>query len=178
MASKRTPFTRKNTIKKPHAIRPAVFDDVPAILRIYNQSIVERIATADTEPRTLEDRQQWFEQFDSRYPLWVGVQDGQVVSYGNLLSYSPKDGYRHATENSVYVAQEARGRGLGRAMLEHLLIEAKRLEFHYMIARIFSHNEISIHLHTRLGFRELGLQKKIVRMDEKWFDVLLMDRLI
>jgi phosphinothricin acetyltransferase len=159
----------------PLSIRLALSSDVPELARIYNEAVVERIATADIEPRSLEERAQWFKQFDARNPIWVGEENGRVACYGALFSYSPKEGYRFATENSLYVSRDARGRGHGRAMLKHLIDEATRIGFRYVLARIFTHNETSIKLHAELGFRHLGLQKRIVEMDGRWYDVTLMD---
>jgi L-amino acid N-acyltransferase len=157
------------------AIRRAAETDVPELARIYNQALVERNATADMEPRTLEDRKQWFEKFSDRHPLWVGEEEGRVVCYGGLTPYSSREGYRFAAENTVYVAQEARGRGNGKTMLVHLISEARKLGLHYILARIFSHNEASLWLHAELGFKKLGIQRKIVEMDGRWYDVTLMD---
>jgi L-amino acid N-acyltransferase YncA len=156
-------------------IRSATLADISSIARIYNEAVVERIATADTEPRDIEDRSHWFGQFDDRHPIWVDERNGKVVSYGNLFRYSPKDGYRFAAENSVYVGADSRGKGFGRAMLVHVLAEAQRLGFCYMLARIFAHNEASLKLHASLGFKELGVQRRIVNMDDRWYDVVLMD---
>jgi L-amino acid N-acyltransferase YncA len=157
-------------------IRPAAASDLPSITRIYNEAIIERIATADLDPRTSEDRVEWFKQFDSRHPIWVGEELGAVVGYGALHTYSPREGYRFAVENAVYVAASERGRGFGRAMLEHVLAQATAIGFHYMLARVFTHNVPSIRLHASLGFRELGVQHEVVQMDGRWFDVTLMDR--
>lgn len=156
-------------------IRIAKSKDLPEIARIYNEAITERIATADMEPRTLKDRAEWFKQFDARYPIWVGEAEDGIVCYGALFKYSPREGYRFATENSVYVARSARGKGYGRVMLRHLVDEARRLGFRYILARIFSHNEASLKLHRELGFRQLGVQHGIVEMDGKPYDVTLMD---
>src|SRR4051812_3266725 len=94
-------------------IRPATPKDIPAITRIYNQSILERIATADMEPKTEADRAEWMKQFNPRFPLWVAEEAGRVLSYGGLSQYSPREGYRFAAENFVYVAADARGSGHG-----------------------------------------------------------------
>jgi phosphinothricin acetyltransferase len=157
------------------AIRRAAPSDLPAITRIYNEAVAERIATADTVERTLEERAAWFEQFDDRYPIWVGESSGETVAFGALFKYSPRDGYRFAAENSVYIARSARGQGHGRTMLEHLIVEARRIGLKYVLARIFTHNDVSLKLHAELGFRHLGLQKDIVEMDGRWYDVTLMD---
>jgi len=157
------------------AFRRALVPDVPELARIYNEAVLERIATADLEPRSLEERKEWFGQFDDRHPIWVGEESGRVVCYGALFKYSTKEGYRFATENSLYVSRDARGRGHGRAMLGHLLENARLLGFSYMLARIFTHNETSVRLHAERGFRTLGVQRRIVEMDGRWYDVTLMD---
>jgi L-amino acid N-acyltransferase len=157
------------------AIRRALAADVPEIARIYNQAVLERIASADTELKSLDDRLAWFGQFDDGHPIWIGEEDGRVACYGGLLKYSSKDGYRFAAENTVYVARETRGRGHGRTMLEHLIAEAKRLGLRYILAKIFTHNEVSLKLHAQQGFRELGLQRRVIEMDGRWYDVTLMD---
>jgi phosphinothricin acetyltransferase len=156
-------------------IRRARSADVSEITRIYNEAIVERIATADMQPRSVEERAEWLKQFDARYPLWVGEAKGRVVAYGALYKYSPREGYRFAAENGVYVERAARGKGYGQAMLKHVVSEAKRIGFRYVLARIFTHNEASLKLHERLGFKHLGLQKNIIEMDGRWYDVTLMD---
>lgn len=159
-------------------IRHASATDLPAITRIYNEAVIERIATADTTQRSLEDRAEWFRQFNDRFPIWVGTHQDtgdEVVAYGVLYQYSPRDGYRYAAENGVYVARAVRGKGYGRVMLKHVVLEARRIGFRYVLAKIFSHNEPSLKLHAELGFNDLGLQKNIVEMDGRWYDVMLMD---
>lgn len=151
-------------------IRRATISDVPAILEIYNQGIRSRLATCDEEDQTLEERKKWFEQFNEQYPLYVGLIEGLVVSYGCLFKYSPKSGYRFATENSIYVHDDYQGRGLGRLMLSHLISKARELGFKYMEARIFSHNTRSIALHESFGFKLVGVQPKIGCLDEKFYD--------
>lgn len=157
-------------------IRPAKAWDVPAITRIYNEAVAERSATADTEPRSLADRRKWFQQFDAKHPIFIGEEDGEVVAYGCLFAYSPKEGYRLARENSVYVAGSARGRGWGKKMLSHLILRARTLRLRYLWARIFAHNKASLALHRTLGFARVGRQKKVACMDGRWYDVVLLDK--
>lgn len=157
-------------------IRPAKARDVPAITRIYNEAVAQRISTSDIEPKTLADRRKWFRQFDKRHPIFVGEEDGKVVAYGCLCEYSPKAGYRFTAEHSIYVAGEARGRGWGRRMLRHLIARAKALRLRYLWARIFALNKASLKLHLASGFARVGLQKKISRLGGRWYDVVLLDR--
>lgn len=156
-------------------IRPAKARDLPAIRAIYNEAVAERAATADLEARTLADRRRWFRQFDLRHPIFVIEENKQVLAYGCLFAYSPKAGYRLAAENSVYVAGRARGRGLGRRMLAHLIRRARMLGLRYLCARVFTHNPASLKLHRRLGFRRVGVQKRISLMDKRWRDVAVLE---
>jgi phosphinothricin acetyltransferase len=160
------------------AIRPATKADLPAITRIYNAAIEERTATCHLQPRTLAERQRWWRRFDDRHPVFVTECEGQVLCYGCLTPYSSKEGYRFATEHSLYVAPEARGQGLGREMLTHLMREAKRLGYHYMEGGVFAHNPASLALHESLGFERMGTKRQVANLDGHWADVVLMVKLL
>jgi phosphinothricin acetyltransferase len=158
-------------------IRAAVDADLPAITRIYNEAIAERTATCHLTPRSLQDRRHWLRRFDDRHPIFVTEVEGRVLCYGCLLPYSAKEGYRFATEHSVYVAREARGQGLGKQMLTHLVREAERLGYHYMEGDVFAHNRTSLALHESLGFERMGTKREVANLDGCWADVVLMVRL-
>lgn len=153
-----------------HSLRLASVADLPQITEIYNQAILERSATCDEELKSLEDRGEWFRQFDHQYPLLVAEVEGVVAAYGALMRYSPKSGYRFAVENSLYVHQDYRCQGLGRVLLQRLIHEAPLRGFTYVEARIFAHNSISRKLHESLGFELVGIQKAIANLDGKWYD--------
>ena len=159
-------------------IRKARFSDLPAIRRIYNEAVAERIATADERPKSLADRRRWFRQFDAKHPIWVGEEGGEVAAYAALFSWGPKSGYRRTIEDSVYVARAARGRGWGGRLLDHALAAARKLRHRYVLARIFSHNKASIRLHRRRGFRLIGEQRRVAVLDGRWYNVTLMEKLL
>jgi L-amino acid N-acyltransferase YncA len=159
-------------------IAPATISHLSAITEIYNEAITERTACCDLEPRSLENRTEWFKQFDSRHPIFVGTGGGSVCAYGCLMAYSPKPGYRFSAEHSVYVARSARGRGHGKTMLTHLIAEARRLEYHYLEGGIFAHNATSLALHKSLGFREMGTKREVASLDGRWADVVILARLL
>lgn len=152
------------------SLRRALRADVPRIMEIYNQAIAERIATCDESEKSLSDRLQWFEQFKDRYPLFVEEHDGDVRGYGCLNLYSPKSGYRFATESSIYIDRKYRWQGLGKIILAHLIETALARDFVYIEARIFAHNPVSLRLHENFGFRRIGLQKAIANLDGQWYD--------
>lgn len=163
-------------MSKEPLIRKASLRDLPAITRIYNQAVEERASTSDETPRSLADRRRWFAQFDAKHPCWVGVEGGEVAAFGALYAWGPKSGYRFTVENSVYVARAARGRGWGKRMLAHVLKEGRALGHKYVLARVFSHNPASLRLHRKAGFRLIGTQRRVAKLDDRWYDVALMEK--
>ena len=161
-------------------IRPATRSDLPGILEIYNDAVLTTTATYDYEPRTLEHRTQWFEerQRDS-YPVFVGVDDaGRVIGWSALNPFHARMGYRFTSENSVYVAVDMRGKGLGKLLLAPLIEGAKARGLHAIIAVIDADNEASIRLHAAFGFEKVGLFKQTGFKFNRWLDVVYMERLV
>jgi phosphinothricin acetyltransferase len=162
----------------PSPVRTAKLPDLPAIVRIYNQSVPDRNATCDLFPTTLEARIPWFHGHNSRYPLWVGVEGDRVVGWACISSYNEKPGYALTIENSVYIDRDRRGHGWGGRLLEHTLKEAKRLGYHAVIARVFAHNPVSLGLHRKFGFEEQGVLKEVALLDGNFLDVAYLVRLL
>ena len=163
-------------------IRRATPADIPALRTIYNEAVAERIATADLEPKSLEERRAWFAQFSDAFPLFVleraSGAAAAVLAYGGIAPYSTRDGYRHTGEILVYVAGAARSQGLGRRVLEHVLAAAPAAGIRYLHARIFAHNEPSLKLHRALGFRDAGRLTRAACLDfaaGNWVDVVLLE---
>src|SRR5205809_5701167 len=96
-------------------VRPATHDDLAGILEIYNEAVLNTTATYDYEPRTLEQRLTWFdEHVKNQYPVFVAHDEQeQIVGWSALNPFHARPGYRFTTENSVYVAADQRGRGIG-----------------------------------------------------------------
>src|SRR5438552_15808038 len=139
-------------------VRPATHADLPAILAIYNDAILNTTATADYEPHTLETRTQWFEQrVNNGYPVFVAVEeDGSVVGWSSLSPYHTRIGYRFTAEVSVYVQADRRGQGVGKQLLPPLIEAARTQGLHALIASIDADNEPSIRLHAGFGFERRG----------------------
>lgn len=157
-------------------LRPATNADRAGIVRIYNEAIEERISTCDLERVTVAARQPWFARFDEQHPLHVAVVGEEVVGWSGMLPYDPKPGYTGLVEHSVYVARAARGAGLGRRLLEHLVETATALGHRSMLGRIFRHNESSMALHRQLGFTEVGVLPRAALLDGREADVVFMLR--
>jgi phosphinothricin acetyltransferase len=145
------------TALAPISVRPAISADVPAITRIYNQGIVDRVATLETVERDEAERGEWLAGREPRHPVIVADRDGVVVGWGSLNAFNPRPAYRHVADISVYVERAARGTGVGRALLDRLVEAARELGYHIAGAgRRFQFNPRGRRLYRRVGFREVG----------------------
>ena len=111
------------------SVRPATADDAAAICTIYNQGIEDRIATLETELRTPEERRQWMAVRGPRHPVVVATTTGQVVGWGSLNAFNPRPAYDSVVDLSVYVERSWRGRGVGKALLEHVRGLARQIGY-------------------------------------------------
>ena len=161
-------------------VRAATCDDLPAILEIYNEAVLNTTASYDYEPRTLEHRIAWFEDHArNNYPVFVatGLQ-GRILGWSSLSRFHDRMGYRFTAENSIYVAAERRGRGIGKALMRPLIEAAPGRGIHAIIAVIDAANEASIRLHDSFGFESVGLFKQTGFKFGRWLDVVYMELLL
>jgi len=108
-------------------IRKARMEDVEAITKIYNDAIVTTTATFDTEPKSPEDRLEWFHAHDDRHPVLVSVVGADVVGWAALNKWSDRAAYNDTAETSIYIDATYRGKGIGSALNNALVEEARRL---------------------------------------------------
>jgi L-amino acid N-acyltransferase YncA len=156
----------------------ASVDDAAAIAEIYNQGIADRVATYETEPRSAGDQQAWLRSIAGRYPAVVAQIDGQIVGWAGAGPYRTRECYRGIGEFSMYVHRDWRRRGVGDLLLAGLISEAERLGLWKLLSRIFPFNEASRALCRKHGFREVGVYEKHARLDGRWLDVVIVERLI
>src|SRR5262245_44363854 len=164
-------------------IRAACEADLAQIAAIWNHEVLCTDATTDTEPRDPVAQREWFARHTERYPIVVATlaaagaePDDQVVAYGSLSPYRPKPAFARTAEDSVYVARDHRGRGLGRLILVELIRRAQVLEHHSIVARITAKNAASLRLHAGHGFREVGVERESAFKLGRWHDVAIMQR--
>jgi L-amino acid N-acyltransferase YncA len=160
------------------AVRQATIADAEAICTIYNQGIEDRIATLETECRTLEERRQWLVGRDTRHPVIVAEVQGRVMGWGSLNPFNPRPVYDAVADLSVYVERSRRGQGIGRHLLEQLIAFARALGYHKMVLATFPFNQAGIALYKRLGFIAVGVYHEQGLLDGRWVDVLIMEKLL
>ena len=149
------------------ALLPA---DWPAVRAIYEEGI---------DIGTFEELVPTWDEWDSGHLVWprlVAREGGEVVGWAALAPYSDRSCYRGVAENSIYIARRARGRGIGRALLQRLCAEADAAQIWTIQAGILAANEASIELHATCGFRLVGVREKLARKRGEWSDVVLMER--
>jgi L-amino acid N-acyltransferase YncA len=159
-------------------VRNATLDDAAAIAEIYNQGIEDRIATYETEPRSAEEQQAWLRAIADHYPAVVAQIDGEIVGWAGAGPYRARECYRGIGEFSMYVRRDWRGHSVGDLLVAALISEAERLGLWKLLSRIFPFNEASRALCRKHGFREVGVYQKHARLDGRWLDVVIVERLI
>jgi L-amino acid N-acyltransferase len=157
-------------------IREAGTDDLEGILAIYNDAVANTTAiwndvTVDRANRAawLADRQRL------GYPVLVAVDDaGAVLGYASFGDWRAWDGYRHTVEHSVYVQKDQRGAGIGTALMVALIERARAIGKHVLVAGIEAKNEVSIRLHERLGFEQVGHLRQVGTKFGAWLDLVFL----
>ena len=157
-------------------IRDAVESDLPSIVNIYNAAVATRVATAQLDPVTLEERRDWLQQHSATRPFWVLEIEREIAGWLTLKSFLPRCAYRGTAEVSVYVDERFRRRGIARALLRQAIERAGSLDINAIVGLIFAHNEPSLRLFESLGFERWGLLPRIARLDAAERDLVIMGR--
>jgi L-amino acid N-acyltransferase YncA len=159
-------------------IRPAVFGDVPAITRIYDHAVQHGTASFELEPPgEAEMRQRMGDLLAGGYPYLVAERDGVIAGYAYAGPYRARPAYRWSVEDSIYITPQMQRRGLGRALLDRLIVETQARNFRQMIAVIGdSAQTASVALHEAAGFRLVGTLESVGFKHGRWLDSVLMQR--
>jgi L-amino acid N-acyltransferase YncA len=168
------------------ATRPAELRDAALIAAIYNEGIRDRGATFETEHRTSADVAAWFAGPDAaRFPLLVAEREPsgrrtahEVEGWIRASAYRPRTCYAGIADFSVYVAEYARGQGVGDTLMRAFIPACEAAGFWKLVARIFPENAASLALCARHGFRHVGVYEKHGQLDGIWRDVIIVERLL
>lgn len=156
--------------------RAALPADATAIAAIHTAAIAERKSTFEIAPRSAADFEK---RVGSRtHPLLIAEVDGRIVGWAGVSPYSSRSCYAGIGECSVYVAPEARGKGVGRVLAEALAASAEEQGLHKLTGKLFTDNIASAKLCERCGFRAVGVHLRHGQLDGVWRDVLVVERLL
>ena len=168
-------------------VRAARVADAEAIRQIYNHEVLSTTATFDLVPRSLEEQQAWLGDRTGAFSVIVAVDAAEidpatgepaVVGFASLSPYRERAAYRTSVEDSVYVRRDRGGEGIGTLLLDELLDIAEQSGFHAVFARIEASGTASRALHSRCGFRLVGIERETGRKFNRWLDVALMECLL
>jgi phosphinothricin acetyltransferase len=159
-------------------VRPAADADLPAVQAIYAHHVLHGSASFETVPPDLAEMTRRHADITRRgMPYLVAEVGGEVLGYAYAGPYRPRAAYRFTLEDSVYVAEGAAGRGVGRRLLDRLIADATALGYRQMLAVIGDSGNLgSIVLHQRAGFTHLGTLQSVGFKFGRWLDVVLMQR--
>lgn len=163
-------------------IRSAKTQDLASIVEIYNHSVLNSHATFDVELQSVESRKSWFEKFKETgpYRLLVAEDQGKILGFASSSRYRDHFSFDQSVEASVYIAPEAKGKGLGSAIYVALFEILKKENIHMVLAGVALPNEASLALHRKFGFQEVGVFKDYavkngLRISSMWLQKNLQD---
>ena len=158
-------------------IRPYAPADIPAVTRIYGHYVRETVITFETsEPDEAEMANRFATIAGKGHPLLIAEQDGQVIGYAYASTYRPREAYRFTCEDSIYLAPDAGGKGLGSTLLARLIEDSSRAGLKQMLAVITAERANSIRLHEKHGFRFVGKYDALGYKFDRWLDIVHMQR--
>lgn len=160
--------------------RDATAADLPGVLAIYNEVIANSTAVYATEPVALGERQAWLAaRLERGYPVIVADSGGEVAGFASFGDWRGAwNGYRYTVEHSVHVRSDARGRGVGRRLVEALVPRALATGKHVMVGSIDASNAASIRFHARLGFEQVAHFREVGHKFGRWLDLVFMQRIL
>lgn len=160
-------------------IEDATFADLVAIVEIYNSTIAGRRVTADLQPVSIADREQWFHEHNSHHrPLWVLRQGTEVAAWFSFQSFYGRPAYNATAEISMYVSEKFRGSGAGHMLLTEAIEKAPGLGIKNLVGFVFGHNEPSLGLLKKFGFKEWGMLPGVAELDGIERDLVIIGRKI
>lgn len=159
-------------------IRVATEDDLAGIQAIYAHHVLHGLGTFETEPPTVAEMQRRHAQITGDgFPYLVTEDAGRVTGYAYANHFRLRAAYQHTVEDSIYVAVDAMGRGVGKVLLGALIERCTAQGRRQMLALIGdSANAGSIGVHRRCGFEDTGVLKAVGRKSDRWVDVVIMQR--
>ena len=159
------------------SIRPARPDDAAAIAEIYAHHVRHGTASFEVEPPSLADWQGKIETILAKgWPFLVAEADSEVIAYAYATQFRDRPAYAYTCENSIYVRADRLGKGIGRQLLEALILTAREASFRQMIAVVGGGEPASVALHRACGFRHAGRMQSVGFKFGRWLDTVYLQR--
>ncbi|KAG2177575.1 hypothetical protein INT44_008087 [Umbelopsis vinacea] len=170
-------------------IRDATEADLPTIVEIYNEQILNSSSLFVYSPVGLDNRLEWFRTCKSKgFPIIVAAkkasdQEGEikqeeVAAYCSLGTFRDKPAYNASAEVSLYVHVNHRRQGLGKVLMEKIIKMADEIDIHAIVASITIENSVSLNLYSKLGFRNIGTFKDSGYKFGRWLDVAFYELIL
>jgi phosphinothricin acetyltransferase len=159
-------------------IRPVEIGDAQALVDIYNPFIRDTIITFEEEEIAAAEMAGRLAKVTATYPWLVWEEGGVVLGYAYGSTWRTRHAYRFATETTIYLGPEGRGKGLGSRLYEALMVELKRQGFHSALGCLALPNEPSVRLHEQLGFQKVGHMQEAGWKFGAWVDVGFWERML
>ncbi len=162
-----------------YKVREAEIKDIPYITRIYNEGIMDRIATLETRLRDKAEMEDWLTSRGERYKVKV-IEDsqGKIKGWASINVFNPRCCYSGVGDISIYVERVMRGKGLGKILLAEVIHTARKHGFHKLVLSTFEVNEAGKGLYKSLGFREVGTYINQGMLDGKFVNITIMEKLL
>jgi phosphinothricin acetyltransferase len=160
-------------------IRDANENDLSQLLNIYNDIILNSTAVYQYEVHTLQMRKEWFAAKQQQgFPVFVAEDNDRITGFSTIGSFRQWQAYKYSVENSVYVASDQRGKGIGKLLMQPLIDAAIQMDMHTIIAGIDATNEISLRLHKNFGFEEVAHFKQVGYKFNRWLDLKFLQLML
>ena len=160
-------------------IRPYQAEDTQTILDIINHNILHSTALYDYTVRNYDQQKNILEdKLSKNFPVIVAEFDGQVVGFGMYSEFRFREAYKFTVEHSVYVNESFHGKGIGKLLLQELILLARKQKLHTMIAVIDSENQGSVDFHEKFGFKTVGIIKDSGFKFERWLHSVFMQLIL
>ena len=158
-------------------LRTAIITDLLTIVSIYNE-FIDTTITMDTEKATYNSKEEWFKNHNDDYPILCDFSNENLTGWASLSKWSEKGGYRKSVELSVYVSKKYQRHGIGKKLVEEAINRAIKKKYHCIISRIDADNRISLELHKKFGFTQVGILKESGFKFGRFIDIIVLQLLI
>ena len=158
--------------------RIADITDAFSVMGIYNEHIAAGNSTMDQQPKEIAEIEGWFKGFLERELIVMLEDEHSILGWGIIKRYSDREGYAKACETAIYLKLAETRKGYGTLMKKWIIEKCRELDYHHLVAKIFSSNIASIEYNKKLGYELVGKQKEIGFVDGQWQDVTIMQLII